>query len=452
MSYSDQLAKLAKKIQENGEISETDKKHILHNINSLSQQKINILITGATGCGKSSTINALFETEKAKVGVSPSPETMDVSKYELDNMIIWDSPGLGDGKDADELHKRNIVHLLKKEMPQIDKNDPPKLLIDLVLVIIDGSTRDLGTSYDLINDTIIPNLGEDKGRILIAINQADAAMKGRYWDAEKRIPEKPLVDFLEQKVLSIKKRIKDSTGVDVDPIYYSAGFKEEGKPQEPPYNISKLLYYIISKIPDEKRLLVHENINKYSWHTTSQGPNEKDYKKKIKDSVKESTEKSLLGKISTGVANGAAAGRAVGAFVPVIGPVVGTIVGGIIGGAIQAIRDCYITTSTCESFGKPDDCYELAMFRNFRDRWLLNQPDGKALISEYYDTAPKIVENIDRHPNQQQIYEKIWCRYLNPCLALLEHHNYQACKDKYIEMVKTLQNFINEDTDESKQL
>ena len=64
------------------------------------------------------------------------------------------------------------------------------MLIDLVLVILDGSTRDLGTSYELINNVIIPNLGENKkDRILVAINQADAAMKGRHWDYNTNKPD-----------------------------------------------------------------------------------------------------------------------------------------------------------------------------------------------------------------------------------------------------------------------
>lgn len=53
------------------------------------------MITGATGSGKSSTINALFNTEVAKVGVGVDPETMDITKYDLDNLVLWDSPGLG---------------------------------------------------------------------------------------------------------------------------------------------------------------------------------------------------------------------------------------------------------------------------------------------------------------------------------------------------------------------
>lgn len=57
----------------------------------------------------------------------------------------------------------------------------------MVVVILDSSSKDLGTSYDLINKVLIPCLGEDaaKERILIALNQADIAMKGNHWDSEK---------------------------------------------------------------------------------------------------------------------------------------------------------------------------------------------------------------------------------------------------------------------------
>lgn len=137
------------------DIPDSEKNKLMKNYLKLKEQKINLMITGATGCGKSSTINALFNTEVAKVGVGVDPETMDITKYELDNLILWDSPGLGDGKEADRRHAKNIINKLHER----DANG--NLLIDLVLVILDGSTRDLGTSYELINQVIIPNLGED---------------------------------------------------------------------------------------------------------------------------------------------------------------------------------------------------------------------------------------------------------------------------------------------------
>ena len=88
----------------NADINENEKSKLLKNVMRLKDNKINIMITGATGCGKSSTINALFDTEVAKVGVGVDPETMEIEKYELDNLILWDMPGVGDGMEADNRH------------------------------------------------------------------------------------------------------------------------------------------------------------------------------------------------------------------------------------------------------------------------------------------------------------------------------------------------------------
>lgn len=109
MNFNDenttQLDKLRKMI-ETSNMSDTDKAQMIQNIMQIENQEINLLITGATGCGKSSTINALFGTEVAKVGCTPDPETMEIEKYNLNNLVLWDSPGLGDGKEADNRHAK----------------------------------------------------------------------------------------------------------------------------------------------------------------------------------------------------------------------------------------------------------------------------------------------------------------------------------------------------------
>ena len=99
---------------------------------------------------------------------------------------------------------------------------------------------------------------------------------------------------------------------------------------------------------------------------------------------------------------------------------------------------CFITTAVCKCFGKPDDCYELTMFRGFRDNWLAQQPDGEALVAEYYAIAPTIVNRIDQMVSSADIYQQIWQRYLAPCLKHLEQGENEACKERYIDMVRTL--------------
>ncbi len=303
----------------NANISENDKNKMLKNVMRLKAQKMNIMITGATGCGKSSTINAMFNTEVAKVGVGVNPETMEIRKYELDNLVLWDTPGLGDGKEADNRHAKKIIDKLL----EVDKNG--NALIDLVLVILDGGSRDLGTSYELINNIIIPNLGKEKeNRILVAINQADMAMKGNNWDRDKNEPNQKLVNFLEEKVRSVRDRVYEATGVTIEPIYYSAGYKdeEEGE-QSRPYNLSKLLYYIVKATPSEKRAIYVNNINenREMWRDDD----------KLLD-YGEATRKSIFESIREGASTGASIGGAIGSIFGEVGEAIGRGLGGAIGG------------------------------------------------------------------------------------------------------------------------
>ena len=101
-------------------------------------------------------------------------------------------------------------------------------------------------------------------------------------------------------------------------------------------------------------------------------------------------------------------------------------------------NNCFITTAVCGSFNKPDDCYELTTFRNFRDTWLSAQPDGKSLIAEYYSIAPQIVANINRLDDAKKIYKNIWQEYLEPCLNFIKCGDNLSCKNKYIKMVSEL--------------
>jgi predicted GTPase len=316
---------LINEIEREDKLSDDAKAQIIHNLHKLKNTKVNILITGATGCGKSSTINALFGFEKAKVGQGVNPETMDIQKYEYNNIILWDSPGLGDGKEADVRHAKNIIDKL------YEKDSNGEMLIDLVLVVLEGATRDLGTSFELIESVIIPNLGEDKKRLLIAINQADVAMKGRYWNYQENYPEPTLVKFLDEKVISSQKRIKEATGVDVEPIYYSAGYKD-GDQNQNPYNLSKLLLFILRHTKAEKRGVFAQDINRDQtmWQDDDHLEN---YRAEI--------HKTLLGSIKDGALKGADIGEDIGSIFGETGGKIGRVLGSVVGGVLGAIGSIF---------------------------------------------------------------------------------------------------------------
>ena len=319
MKNKQDLMDIVKNIASNSDLSEAAKRELLVQMNKLNDTKINILITGATGCGKSSTINALFGSNEAKVGQGVDPETMDIRKFELNNIVLWDSPGLGDGKESDRRHSKNIIDKLHEK----DAND--NALIDLVLVLLDGSSRDLGTSYDLINEVIIPNLGENTDRLLVAINQCDIAMSGRHWNHENNEPEDKLTAFLEEKTNSTKRRIKEATKVDVTPIYYSAGYKDDEEEQQP-YNLSKLLMFIVNHTKPEKRAIYINDINKDKkmWEKDDQL---EDYTSSIQASLWDS----VISAAKSGGYHGEAIGKAFGTTGAAIGRAVGTVIGGAAG-------------------------------------------------------------------------------------------------------------------------
>lgn len=327
MTNTNIFVNLAEEINKSTDLTEADKQRMIAHIMSAKDEPVNLLITGPTGCGKSSTINAMFNMEVAKVGVGVDPETMDISEYKLGNLRIFDSPGLGDSKEKDIAHARKIRELLRRT----DYNG--NALIDLVLVIVDGSTRDLGTTYDLIEQIIIPELGSERNkRLLIAVNQADVAMKGKHWDDVNYCPDEVLTAFLNEKLSSIRKRILENTGVEVDPIYYCAGFKEEGSEQFPPFNLSKLLLYILRAIPWQKRLVIAENVNPDSDKFV-RTDGEEDYNEEIKKSLWDSTIEGAKAGSEIGAEIGDALGGKVGKS---IGRVVGAVFGGI-GGFIGGL-------------------------------------------------------------------------------------------------------------------
>jgi len=300
-------------------VSESLKELRLKMLDEVKDKKVNVMLVGATGSGKSSTVNALFDMYIAKVGTGVDPETSVLQEFIIDNLTVWDTPGLGDGVERDVEIKNAIEDKL------MEKDADGNMLVDLAVVVIDASTKDLGTYYELINETLKPAFGKEaKKRILIAVNQADIAMKGTHWDAEKNEPDDVLYEFLKNKAASVKERIMENTGLNIKPVCYCAGYKEEGQEQKKPYNLTKLLYAIIKAVPKDKRLAFADTINKDedNWTFTD---HESDYSSDTLD---------LFGScIGNGIEEGAHAGGELGELLLGIpGYIAGTVLGGIFGG------------------------------------------------------------------------------------------------------------------------
>ena len=80
--------------------------------------------------------------------------------------------------------------------------------------------------------------------------------------------------------------------------------------------------------------------------------------------------------------------------------------GGDVGGSDDG--GCFLTTAVAERRGEADDGPALSALRRFRDGYMTRTAERKAMVAEYYATAPRIVSAIPSwHPDWDWIGARI---------------------------------------------
>ncbi|KMZ54633.1 cell wall-associated protease [Dorea sp. D27] len=77
--------------------------------------------------------------------------------------------------------------------------------------------------------------------------------------------------------------------------------------------------------------------------------------------------------------------------------------------------------------------------RAYRDEYLMSTEDGRALVDEYYDIAPGIVQIINMQKDADEIYEELYKNCLAPCISCIEAGEEEQCRELYTRMVRGLQ-------------
>lgn len=96
---------------------------------------------------------------------------------------------------------------------------------------------------------------------------------------------------------------------------------------------------------------------------------------------------------------------------------------------------CFITTTVCESRGEADDCPTLQKLRAFRDSYMQETKQRQDLVRLYYDCAPKIVDRINARADRQAFIEYLYCRFIVPACASIDHGLLNDAFNLYTQMI-----------------
>lgn len=217
----------------------------------LQDNMVNILLTGPVGTGKSATVNAILKKDAVVVGRGLCPATTDIKSYSNGNIVIWDTPGLGNDRQSDKKISDNIINLLRR------KQHNGKYLIDIVIIILNAVSCDYMVMSELFNNILIPYMGEDiKSRVIVGLNQCDILMHRDYWERWNSSPYGELVAYMSDKEKYVETLIhntictgmSDTENVNIKAVCYSAGYKEAGEKQKRSYNIDRLMSSVAENI------------------------------------------------------------------------------------------------------------------------------------------------------------------------------------------------------------
>ena len=97
---------------------------------------------------------------------------------------------------------------------------------------------------------------------------------------------------------------------------------------------------------------------------------------------------------------------------------------------------CYITTAVCGTLGLADDCEALRILRKFRDRYMHASEERRALVREYYSTAPAIAARIAASPNAQAIASNLYADFIHPAIVNIRRGYYARALTIYRAMIE----------------
>ena len=105
---------------------------------------------------------------------------------------------------------------------------------------------------------------------------------------------------------------------------------------------------------------------------------------------------------------------------------------------------CFITTAAVEILGLGDDDNVLETLRTYRDTYMQETEEGRALVKEYYEIAPKIVKAIDETDNPIIHYAELFNKYILEAKLKIDRNENEEAFQTYKSMVVYAKSFLGE--------
>jgi hypothetical protein len=105
---------------------------------------------------------------------------------------------------------------------------------------------------------------------------------------------------------------------------------------------------------------------------------------------------------------------------------------------------CYLTTACVSFAGLSDDCDELQMMRRLRDDYVAHLADGPVRIKEYYDVAPKLLNQIAVSTKQEAIFNDMLTD-IRSISQMVRNGELEMAYKAYEVMTTKMHSVLNED-------
>ena len=76
------------------------------------------------------------------------------------------------------------------------------------------------------------------------------------------------------------------------------------------------------------------------------------------------------------------------------------------------------------------------------EKRLREKEEGKSVIKQYYEIAPKIVSAINERLDSKKIYELLYEQMVKPCVELIEQEKYQETLELYYNVTNQFKKYI----------